>query len=50
MRISVAQKKRKFFPLCTNNHDVTNMVDALHHKAEGCGLDSQRRHWKFSLA
>jgi len=39
--IAVAQQTRNFFPLCTINHAVTQMVEALHHKQEGCGLDSR---------
>jgi len=40
MHISVAQQTN-FFPLCTINHAVTLMVESLHHKPEGCGLDSR---------
>jgi len=50
MHISVAQKKRNFYPLCTINHTVTQKFEALHQKPEGCGLDSRRCHWKYSLA
>ena len=33
-------KEKNFYPTCTNNHAVTQMVEALHHKADGCGFYS----------
>ena len=41
MHISVAQKTTNFYPLCKINHAITQMIEALHHKPEGCGLDSR---------
>jgi len=37
---SVAQRTN-FYPPCTINHAVTQMVEAMKHKPEGCGLDSR---------
>jgi hypothetical protein len=30
-------------------HAVAQLVEALHNKPEGRGIDSQWRHWNFSL-
>jgi hypothetical protein len=46
----VVQITRNFFPFFTINHAVTLLVEALHHKQEGCGLISRWRYWNFPLA
>jgi hypothetical protein len=34
----------------TGGHAVTQLVEALRYKPEGCGFDSRWYHWNFSLA
>jgi len=33
----VEQNKRILYSSCTIYHTITQMVEALHHKPEGCG-------------
>ena len=36
--ISIAQKTRNFFSFCTISHTVSQTVEELHYKPEGCGF------------
>jgi hypothetical protein len=38
MHISIAQKTRNFFSFCTISHTVSQTVEELHYKPEGCGF------------
>jgi len=38
------EQNTKSSALCAINHVLTQMVEALHHKAEGCGLESRWCH------
>jgi len=45
----VVQETRNLYLSFTNNHVVTRIFQAKHHKPEFCGFVSRWCHWKFSL-